>query len=149
MLAPPGYAKMTSTPSRSRASTRMSRPNMAAPTSARARVDFPGCAEAPAFEAAAFFAAVSVVLLMCSIPGFMDKWIYGLWEPTPSVSPHQSNSPIIHSSSFLVLADGRRCNKKPTTVSSRGFLSKFYLTTSANGVVSYDDDYQRNLSVIV
>jgi len=41
----------------------------------------------------------------------------------------------------------RRCNKKPTTVSSRGFLSKVYLTTIANGVVSYDD-YQCDLSKI-
>jgi hypothetical protein len=39
MLAPPGYAKMTSTPSRSSASTIMSRPNMAAPISARFAVD--------------------------------------------------------------------------------------------------------------
>jgi len=39
-------------------------------------------------------------------------------------------------------------NKKPTTVSSRGFLSKFSLTTSANGVGYYDDqqDYLSNIS---
>jgi len=37
-------------------------------------------------------------------------------------------------------------NKKPTTVSSRGFLSKICLTTSANGVVSYDDQQQDDLS---
>jgi len=40
-------------------------------------------------------------------------------------------------------------NKKPTTVSSRGFLSKSNLTTSADGVVSYYDDYQGNLSNIL
>jgi hypothetical protein len=40
-------------------------------------------------------------------------------------------------------------NKKPTTVSSRGFLSKFKLTTtSANGVAFYNDDDQCNLSVV-
>jgi hypothetical protein len=52
---------------------------------------------------------------------------------------------IIQSSSLFVAA-GRGLNKKPTTVSSRGFLSKFYLTTSADGVVSYNDDYQSDLS---
>ena len=51
MLAPPGYAKMTSTPSRSRASTKMSRPNMVLPTSARFAFDF-------------FLEADSVVLLI-------------------------------------------------------------------------------------
>jgi hypothetical protein len=41
-------------------------------------------------------------------------------------------------------------NKKPTTVSSRGFLSKFFLkTTSTDGVVSYYDDCQINLSNIL
>jgi hypothetical protein len=49
----------------------------------------------------------------------------------------------------LVLAEGRRRNKKPTTVSSRGFLSKFCLTTSADGVVSYNDYQQSDLSNIL
>jgi hypothetical protein len=35
--------------------------------------------------------------------------------------------------------------KKPTTVSSRGFLSKFQLTTSADGVVAYNNDDQCDL----
>jgi len=35
-------------------------------------------------------------------------------------------------------------NKKPTTVSSRGFLSKFNLSTSAYGVAGYDDDCQQD-----
>jgi len=53
-------------------------------------------------------------------------------------------NPIIpksnHPFHFSVVAGGRGSNKKPTTVASRGFLSKFNLTTtSANGVVSYDD----------
>jgi hypothetical protein len=40
---------------------------------------------------------------------------------------------------FLSLA-ADEVNKKPTTVSSRGFLSKFALrATRPNGVVSYDD----------
>jgi hypothetical protein len=52
---------------------------------------------------------------------------------------------------FPVAAASRGSNKKPTTVSSRGFLSKFNLTTtSANGVASYDDDdCQHDLSVVV
>src|ERR1035437_4307828 len=53
MLAPPGYAKITSQPSRSSASTKMSRPNIAGPTSARLADDFAG-----------FAFADSVVLLM-------------------------------------------------------------------------------------
>src|ERR1039457_558884 len=56
ILAPPGYAKITSTPARSRASTKMSRPNRAGPTSAR------GLAAGLVF---AF--ADAVVLLMVSI----------------------------------------------------------------------------------
>src|SRR6266576_3634956 len=95
---------MTSTSSRSRASTRISRPNMAAPTSARFAGDLP---------CAAFFFVISVVLLMLL---------------------------------FLLCGWRRGPNKKPTTVSSRGFLSKSYLTTSADGVVFYDDDYQGDLS---
>jgi len=45
----------------------------------------------------------------------------------------------------------RGLNKKPTTVASRGFLSKFYLTaTSTNGVADDNDDCQSNcLSGIV
>jgi hypothetical protein len=38
-------------------------------------------------------------------------------------------------------------NKKPTAVSSRGFLSKVFLTsTSANGVANDDDYYRYYLS---
>src|ERR1041385_1534833 len=51
---------MTSTPSRSRASTRMSRPSMAGPTSARLAAVVRGAAAAADF----FFVADSVVLLM-------------------------------------------------------------------------------------
>lgn len=48
-----------------------------------------------------------------------------------------SNYPFIR---FYVVAVAAG-NKKPTTVSSRGFLSKFILTTTkTNGVASYDDD---------
>src|SRR3954469_2880831 len=39
MLAPPGYAKICSTPSRSRARTRMSQPFIGPPTSARGFVN--------------------------------------------------------------------------------------------------------------
>jgi len=40
--------------------------------------------------------------------------------------------------------------KKPTTVASRGFLSKLNSrSTSANGGVSYDDDQQSHLSNIL
>jgi hypothetical protein len=78
----------------------------------------------------------------------MDFWINGFLEPTPRVF---SIYPIILQSIhpvFVVVAGSRESNKKPTTVSSRGFLSKFCLTTSANGVVSYDDQQQSDLSNI-
>src|SRR5580658_6999495 len=103
MLAPPGYAKMTSTPSRSRASTRMSRPNLTGPTSARCR----STGRAGALAVDFFFAgAVSVVLLITS---------------------------------YYFKAGGMG-NKNPTTVASRGFLSKFSLfATRACGSVGYDD----------
>jgi len=40
--------------------------------------------------------------------------------------------------------------KKPTTVASRGFLSKLNLTTtSADGVAYYDDQYQSGLSNVL
>src|SRR5262245_41179676 len=39
MLAPPGYAKIASTPSRSRAATRISLPSMGGPNSARAEAE--------------------------------------------------------------------------------------------------------------
>jgi hypothetical protein len=80
----------------------------------------------------------------CWIDGFLDKWIIGRSISAP-IHPyiHQSNHPV-----FFVVAGSRESNKKPTTVSSRGFLSKFCLTTSANGVVSYDDQQQSNLSNI-
>jgi hypothetical protein len=49
---------------------------------------------------------------------------------------------------FALVAASRGCKKRPTTVSSRGFLSKLFLSsTSAYGVASYDDDQQHNLSV--
>jgi hypothetical protein len=66
-------------------------------------------------------------------------------EKAPSALPI---NPVIQLSNHPFLRCGwrRGPNKKPTTVSSRGFLSKFYLTTSADGVVSYDDDYQSDLS---
>jgi hypothetical protein len=42
-----------------------------------------------------------------------------------------------------------QANKKPTTVASRGFLSKLNsASTSAYGVANYDDDQQQNLSNI-
>jgi len=49
---------------------------------------------------------------------------------------------------FLVVAGHRGLNKKPTTVASRGFLSKFNLTTtSANGVANDNDDDRQNNSL--
>src|SRR4030095_3228498 len=99
---------MTSPPSRSRASTRMSRPNMTGPTSARPTGAGFGLARAVA--AVFFVLAVVFVLLItfCCWPAF-----------------------------------GGRRNKKPTTVASRGCLSKsFGLSTSANGVANYNDDQQ-------
>jgi hypothetical protein len=75
--------------------------------------------------------------------GWMDAWMAG--EDAGAFS-HQSNYPVIHSSSFLVVA-GAAGIKNPTTVSSRGFLSKFNLTTtSADGVVRYDDQNQSDMS---
>src|SRR5208282_2206706 len=103
---------MTSTPSRSRAWTRMSHPAMAGPTSARrAEAGFFSCRAGATFAAEAD-PVVSIVLLICAFG-------CGRW---------------------------RGLNKKPTTVASRGFLSKFNLTTtSTNGVADdNDDDCQSN-----
>jgi hypothetical protein len=77
---------------------------------------------------------------------FLDQRILA---ETPRAFPRESHSPIIQFIRFFVAAGIRESNKKPTTVSSRGLLSKFNLTTIANGVVSYDDDYQSDLSNIV
>src|SRR3982074_1600862 len=86
---------MVSTPSRSRASTRISLPNMARPISARSELG------------AGAVLLDSVVLLI------------NLY--------------------FLTGIGGGR--KKPTAVSSRGFLSKISLfATSADGVVQHDDN---------
>jgi len=47
------------------------------------------------------------------------------------------------------VAGDRGPNKKPTTVASRGFLPKFNSSsTSANGVVPYDDDRHNELPKI-
>src|SRR5216684_4745440 len=89
---------MVFTPSRSKASTRISLPNMGRPNSARS-----GAGGALAFNA-------SVVWLI----------------------------------TFYCLT-GDRGTKKPTAVSSRGFLSKILLfATSANGAACYDDDQGQN-----
>src|SRR3954464_7177671 len=49
---------------------------------------------------------------------------------------------------FLLFSRAVRVNKKPTTVSSRGFLSKFRLrSTRTNGVANYDDQqYLSNIN---
>jgi hypothetical protein len=48
-----------------------------------------------------------------------------------------------------LLPDGRK-NKKPTTVTSRGFLSKFNLpSTSPGGIAAYHDDYQQYLPNLI
>ena len=107
MLAPPGYAKIASTPSRSRQATRISLPFMAGPTSARLRV------------------AGTLFAVLCSIP--------------LSCSCHF----------WFVAGLSRGSNKKPTTVASRGFLSKFYsASTSPGGIAAYGNDYQNDLSNI-
>ena len=48
---------------------------------------------------------------------------------------------------LLCVAAGPQANEKPTTVSSRGFLSKFLLSsaTCSHGI-AYDDHRQQNLS---
>jgi uncharacterized membrane protein len=43
---------------------------------------------------------------------------------------------------FSVVAGWRGLNKKPTAVASRGFLSKFNLTTTSANGVGNDDDRQ-------
>src|SRR5256885_14960324 len=49
--------------------------------------------------------------------------------------------------SCAFVTGGRGLIKKPTTVASRGCLSKFCLfSTSANGLVAYDDQQQFDLS---
>jgi hypothetical protein len=47
---------------------------------------------------------------------------------------------------FLVVGRPGAGIKKPTAVSSRGFLSKFLLPTSTPGIAEYDDYQQNDLS---
>jgi hypothetical protein len=48
-----------------------------------------------------------------------------------------------------LVAGASQVNKKPTTVASRGFLSKLrLLSTSADGGVAYNDYQRNNLSNI-
>src|SRR5213078_4551347 len=102
MLAPPGYAKIVSTPSRSRQATRISLPDIAGPSSGRLF--------------AAFLVSLCAVLLI---------GCFAVFSRTV----------------------GRRRIKKPTTVASRGFLSKLNSrSTSPYGGVAYDDDQQSHLS---
>jgi hypothetical protein len=55
---------------------------------------------------------------------------------------------LLACSCFFQVAAAGQGTKKPTTVSSRGFLSKSNLaTTSADGVVYYNDDCQDDLSI--
>jgi len=84
---------------------------------------------------------------MSFFAGLVDGGFVDYWEAISAPS-HLSKYPNIHSSNAFVMAGGRRRNKKPTTVSSRGFLSKFCLTTSADGVVSYNDYQQCDMSNI-
>src|SRR5262245_33254816 len=89
---------MTSTPSRSRASTKMSRPNIKGPT-------FPLWAE---LASEVFFALADGAVLLITVLGSV--------------------------------AGRPQVTKKPTTVASRGFLSKsFPSSTSTNGAAYYDD----------
>jgi hypothetical protein len=46
---------------------------------------------------------------------------------------------------FLGYGRWRGLSKKPTAVSSRGFLLKLGGSTSANGVAGYNDDHSDNL----
>jgi hypothetical protein len=46
---------------------------------------------------------------------------------------------------FLGFGRWRGLSKKPTAVSSRGFLLNFGGSTSANGVAGYNDDHIDNL----
>ena len=55
-----------------------------------------------------------------------------------------SNNPIIRFH-VLVVADGRRLNKKPTAVLQPWVLVKLCHSTSANGVANYNDDQCDNL----
>src|SRR5437870_8763763 len=85
MLAPPGYAKIVSTPSRSRQATRISLPDIAGPTSGRG-ADF-------------FFSVLSIVLLMALAS--MDWWMDGLLDTMSNArrvfpSIHSSENPFIH-----------------------------------------------------
>src|SRR5881397_2577498 len=59
MLAPPGYAKIVSTPSRSRQATMISQPNIAGPTSARS------VCLVSIFGAAVFFVLVFIFVIGC------------------------------------------------------------------------------------
>src|SRR5436190_6602546 len=106
MLAPPGYAKIVSTPSRSRHATRISLPVIVGPSSP----DF----ERRRFNSSPSRAAVALV------------------DPRSSVLVEVVF--LVVSLVLLILlvqclADPGRGNKKPTTVSSRGFLSKTLLVS--------------------
>src|ERR1035437_4180658 len=85
MLAPPGYAKMTATPSRCSASTKMSRPNIAGPTSARLAADL-------VFA----FADSDVLLIVLSwVAGLVDEWIDGATLAGGFPIIQSSKNPII------------------------------------------------------
>jgi len=68
----------------------------------------------------------------------MDKWMNGQRHAAIPINPvtQKSNHPF-----HLVAGRWRGLNKKPTTVSSRGFLSKLNLTTTSADGVGNDDDY--------
>src|SRR5438046_882649 len=82
MLAPPGYAKIVSTPSRSRQATRISLPDIVGPSS-------------PRFSAGAVFVSACVVLLiiifafMASVPRVDNKKTH---DRLPAVGSYRNPS---------------------------------------------------------
>src|SRR5262245_39439834 len=112
MLAPPGYAKMTSTPSRSRASTRMSRPNINGPTLPEAAL------------AAGFFDLADVALLMSL------SWLMA----GASLGPTDKKPTTVASRGFLL--------KLRSVLTSTSGGAGYYYQRKSNGDMSNNTEHR-------
>ncbi|MCL4789860.1 MAG: hypothetical protein KJ070_24290 [Verrucomicrobia bacterium] len=120
---------------------------MGAPISAR-WVLGAGRLEAP-FAPGADFLLVSVVLLITGRSGgrLGLSLRTGFGRGVPGYGLELALHLNLDRSLSWFVAGGRGPNKKPTTVASRGFLSKSGSTsTRADGIAAYDDYQQNNLS---
>src|SRR5437899_2876634 len=95
MLAPPGYAKMVSTPSRSRQATRISLPDITGPISAR-------------LCAGVCLVAVCVVLLISALPfGLALNALQGT-RPQAYEKTHDRCQPWVFVETYFMLDKGPR-----------------------------------------